>query len=203
LGNPVIEGVYGSTGLFYNALFMLPVRVVVWTVGISVFLKGEKVNLFWDGYLYNAGTINGNYAGDSNENYKSGSNGATAKNTNNITLSQSSGGQTINHAFENKVDLTKINKIILKGTIKCTNASSSALAQIGISSENIGSVSIESGCEKYTTSPDYKNTAYVNFTLEMDVSEVTGEKYVYYGLKTGAAVGGAYGWMVVTEVYVE
>lgn len=46
LGNPVIEGVYGSTGLFYNALFMLPVRVVVWTVGISVFLKGEKVNLW-------------------------------------------------------------------------------------------------------------------------------------------------------------
>ena len=46
LGNPVIEGVYGSTGLFYAALFMLPVRVVVWTVGLSVFLKGEKVNLW-------------------------------------------------------------------------------------------------------------------------------------------------------------
>ena len=46
LGNPVIEGVYGSTGLFYGALFMFPVRVVVWTVGISVFLKGEKVNVW-------------------------------------------------------------------------------------------------------------------------------------------------------------
>ena len=45
LGNPVIEGVYGTTGLFYAALFMLPVRVVVWTVGVSVFLKGKKENV--------------------------------------------------------------------------------------------------------------------------------------------------------------
>lgn len=45
LGNPVIEGVYGTTGLFYAALFMLPVRVVVWTVGVSVFLKGHKENV--------------------------------------------------------------------------------------------------------------------------------------------------------------
>jgi predicted permease len=45
LGNPVIEGVYGSIGLFYAALFMLPVRVVVWTVGVSVFLKGHKENV--------------------------------------------------------------------------------------------------------------------------------------------------------------
>jgi len=42
LGNPVIEGVYGTTGLFYASLFMLPVRVVVWTVGVSVFMKGHK-----------------------------------------------------------------------------------------------------------------------------------------------------------------
>lgn len=45
LGNPVIEGVYGSTGLLYAALFMFPVRIVVWTVGISVFLKGQKQNV--------------------------------------------------------------------------------------------------------------------------------------------------------------
>lgn len=44
LGNPVLEGVYGTTGLFYASLFMLPVRVVVWTVGVSVFLKGHKEN---------------------------------------------------------------------------------------------------------------------------------------------------------------
>ena len=41
----MIEGVYGTTGLFYAALFMLPVRVVVWTVGVSVFLKGHKENV--------------------------------------------------------------------------------------------------------------------------------------------------------------
>jgi len=46
LGNPAIEGVYGTTGLFYAAVFMLPVRVVVWTVGVSVFLKGHKENVW-------------------------------------------------------------------------------------------------------------------------------------------------------------
>lgn len=45
LGNPVIEGVYGETGLFYASIFMLPVRVVVWTVGLSTFIKGHKENI--------------------------------------------------------------------------------------------------------------------------------------------------------------
>lgn len=41
LGNPIIEGIYGSSGLVYAALFMLPVRIVMWSYGVSVFLKGE------------------------------------------------------------------------------------------------------------------------------------------------------------------
>ena len=46
LGNPMVEGIYGSDGLLYAALFMLPVRIVMWTIGIAVFLKGSKEKLW-------------------------------------------------------------------------------------------------------------------------------------------------------------
>lgn len=46
LGNPMVEGIYGSDGILYAALFMLPVRIVMWTVGIAVFLKGRKEKLW-------------------------------------------------------------------------------------------------------------------------------------------------------------
>ncbi len=46
LGNPMVEGIYGSEGLLYAAIFMLPVRIVMWTIGIAVFLKGNK-NKLW------------------------------------------------------------------------------------------------------------------------------------------------------------
>ena len=46
LGNPMVEGIYGSEGLLYAALFMLPVRIVMWTIGIAVFLKGSKEKLW-------------------------------------------------------------------------------------------------------------------------------------------------------------
>lgn len=45
LGNPVIEGLYGSGGLFYASVFMLPVRVLMWTIGTSCFVKGDKVHV--------------------------------------------------------------------------------------------------------------------------------------------------------------
>ncbi|RGC75139.1 AEC family transporter [Coprococcus sp. AM25-15LB] len=41
LGNPIIEGIYGSSGLFYASIFMIPVRIVMWTIGMSVFMKGS------------------------------------------------------------------------------------------------------------------------------------------------------------------
>ncbi len=44
LGNPVVEGIYGVDGLLYASLFMLPVRIVMWSVGVSVFMKGSKEN---------------------------------------------------------------------------------------------------------------------------------------------------------------
>lgn len=43
LGNPVVEGIYGAQGLFYASVFMLPVRIVMWSLGTSCFIK-SKVN---------------------------------------------------------------------------------------------------------------------------------------------------------------
>lgn len=45
LGNPVIESIYGTSGLLYASVFMLPVRVVMWSVGVSCFLPGQKKNV--------------------------------------------------------------------------------------------------------------------------------------------------------------
>lgn len=43
LGNPMVEGIYGANGLLYASLFMLPVRITMWSIGVSVFLKkGNK-----------------------------------------------------------------------------------------------------------------------------------------------------------------
>lgn len=42
LGNPVLEGIYGQEGLFYASVFMLPVRIVMWSIGTSCFLKSKE-----------------------------------------------------------------------------------------------------------------------------------------------------------------
>ncbi len=52
LGNPMVEGIYGSDGLLYASLFMLPVRIAMWTVGMAVFLKGKK-NAAWKNIFTN------------------------------------------------------------------------------------------------------------------------------------------------------
>lgn len=45
LGNPVIEGIYGANGLFYASVFMIPVRIVMWSIGTSCFMKEKEGNL--------------------------------------------------------------------------------------------------------------------------------------------------------------
>lgn len=37
LGNPVIEGLYGAPGLVYASVFLLPVRLFMWSVGLESF----------------------------------------------------------------------------------------------------------------------------------------------------------------------
>lgn len=42
LGNPVAEGVYGSLGLLYASIFLIPMRVVMWSAGTSYFVAGSS-----------------------------------------------------------------------------------------------------------------------------------------------------------------
>ena len=41
LGNPVAEGVYGPVGLMLASIYLIPVRVIMWSKGISIF-SGES-----------------------------------------------------------------------------------------------------------------------------------------------------------------
>jgi predicted permease len=43
LGNPVVESLFGIDALVYSAIYLVPLRVALWTVGIAVF-SSEKVN---------------------------------------------------------------------------------------------------------------------------------------------------------------
>jgi malate permease and related proteins len=37
MGNPVIQGVYGTEGLMYASIFLIPVRIFMWSAGLSLF----------------------------------------------------------------------------------------------------------------------------------------------------------------------
>lgn len=39
LGNPVAEGAFGSMGLLYAAIYLIPLRVFMWSVGITYFTE--------------------------------------------------------------------------------------------------------------------------------------------------------------------
>lgn len=41
MGYPVLEGIYGSIGVFYAAIFNIPFNLLVWTVGVMLY-TGEK-----------------------------------------------------------------------------------------------------------------------------------------------------------------
>lgn len=40
IGNALAESIYGTTGLLYASVFLIPARIVMWTAGISFFHKG-------------------------------------------------------------------------------------------------------------------------------------------------------------------
>jgi predicted permease len=43
LGNPVVESIYGLSGLAYASAYLLPMRIVMWTFGLALFVgKGER-----------------------------------------------------------------------------------------------------------------------------------------------------------------
>ena len=41
-GLPIINLVFGSTGVFYASMYLLPPRILQWTVGLGLFVKPEK-----------------------------------------------------------------------------------------------------------------------------------------------------------------
>lgn len=43
-GIPMMESAYGGLGLFYASIYAIPARIFMWTAGISLFARGEKIN---------------------------------------------------------------------------------------------------------------------------------------------------------------
>lgn len=42
LGNPVAEGLYGSLGLLYASVYLIPQRIVMWSAGVSYFTESPS-----------------------------------------------------------------------------------------------------------------------------------------------------------------
>jgi predicted permease len=40
MGFPVVEALFGKTGLFYASIYLMPYRILMWTLGVALFLKG-------------------------------------------------------------------------------------------------------------------------------------------------------------------
>lgn len=41
LGNPLVEGIYGSLGLMYASIYLIPQRVCMWSAGVSCFTQAK------------------------------------------------------------------------------------------------------------------------------------------------------------------
>lgn len=47
MGNPLTQSVFGDMGLLYASIFLIPLRIVMWTAGVSYFSdKADKKQLF-------------------------------------------------------------------------------------------------------------------------------------------------------------
>ena len=44
LGNPIAEGIYDQLGVLYTAIFLIPMRVVMWSVGTTYFVADAEVD---------------------------------------------------------------------------------------------------------------------------------------------------------------
>lgn len=44
LGNPIAEAIYDATGVLYNSIFLIPMRVVMWSVGTTYFVADATVD---------------------------------------------------------------------------------------------------------------------------------------------------------------
>ena len=46
LGNPIAEGIYNEVGVLYISIFLIPMRIVMWSVGTTYFVAGETAAIF-------------------------------------------------------------------------------------------------------------------------------------------------------------
>ena len=44
LGNPIAEGIYNELGVLYTSIFLIPMRVVMWSVGTTYFVADVEVD---------------------------------------------------------------------------------------------------------------------------------------------------------------
>ena len=44
LGNPIAEGIYNEIGVLYTSIYLIPMRVVMWSVGTTYFLADAKTD---------------------------------------------------------------------------------------------------------------------------------------------------------------
>lgn len=46
MGLPVIESVFGATGILYGSIVLIPMRIFMWTAGLSLFTRTDKKQQF-------------------------------------------------------------------------------------------------------------------------------------------------------------
>jgi len=57
MGYPIINAVYGQQGVFYTAIYNLPINLLLWTIGIIIMSDGKEENKFTPKSLVNPCTI--------------------------------------------------------------------------------------------------------------------------------------------------
>ena len=44
LGNPIAEGIYGQPGVMYASVFLIPLRIIMWSVGTTYFVADSSID---------------------------------------------------------------------------------------------------------------------------------------------------------------
>ncbi|MBF1023298.1 MAG: hypothetical protein HXK85_09560 [Lachnospiraceae bacterium] len=42
IGTPIVQGLYGAEGLLLSAVYLIPPRVIMWSLGLSFFLNQKQ-----------------------------------------------------------------------------------------------------------------------------------------------------------------
>ena len=46
MGNPIAQGLYGDKGLLYASIYLIPLRIVMWSVGVTCFTRSTGKGVF-------------------------------------------------------------------------------------------------------------------------------------------------------------